>query len=79
MMARPVVAARVGGLSEIVIHGKTGLLFDVGDSEGMAEAVIFLLEHQDAAARMGLAAKRRSETEFGWKHYVDNYDELYRN
>ncbi|HEY7221489.1 MAG TPA: glycosyltransferase family 4 protein, partial [Candidatus Binatia bacterium] len=37
LMARPIVAARVGGLPEIVLHRKTGLLVDDGDQEALAE------------------------------------------
>jgi glycogen(starch) synthase len=78
MMARPVVATRVGGLPETVIHGQTGLLVDSGDSAGMAEAIIFLLDHRHTASRIGQAARHRVETEFSWKSYVDAHDDLYR-
>src|SRR5690606_26757394 len=33
----PVIAPRVGGIKEIVVHGKTGVLFDVGDAGMLAE------------------------------------------
>ncbi|GAB6152453.1 N-acetyl-alpha-D-glucosaminyl L-malate synthase BshA [Desulfosporosinus burensis] len=39
----PVIASRVGGLPEVVIHGKTGYLAEVGDVLGMSEAVLSLL------------------------------------
>jgi glycosyltransferase involved in cell wall biosynthesis len=38
-MARPVVASPVGGIAEVVIHGKTGLLCPVGDAQAYAEAM----------------------------------------
>lgn len=37
----PVIASDVGGLSEVVLHGKTGLLFPPGDSQRLAELIIY--------------------------------------
>jgi glycogen(starch) synthase len=78
VMARPVVAARVGGLPEIVIHEETGLLVDEGDDAALAEAIVFLLNNPQTAGRMGQAARGRAEIEFSWQRYVDSYDNLYR-
>lgn len=50
----PVVASRVGGLPEQVIHGKTGLLVPVNDPQALADAVMLLLE--DAQRRNAMAA-----------------------
>ena len=36
----PVVAARVGGMTEVVEEGKTGLLFELGDAAALAEALL---------------------------------------
>ena len=77
-MARPVVATRVGGLPEIVIHEQTGLLVEPEDSDTLASAVTFLLEHPETAAEMGQAARTRVGTEFSWERHIDTYDELYR-
>ena len=76
-LARPIVATRVGGLPEIVSHGQTGLLVEPEDSDGLVEAITFLLQHPDMARSMGLAAQRRMEEVFGWQQFVDEYDNLY--
>lgn len=58
--SRPVVASRVGGLSDQVEHGVSGLLVDdPTDLKSFAAAVLRLLEDPPAAARMGAAARRR--------------------
>ncbi len=78
LMGRPVVATRVGGLPEVVVHQETGLLVEPEDTKGLAEAIAFLLAHPDAATQMGRAARRRAIDVFGWERCVDSYDMLYR-
>jgi len=78
LMARPVVATRVGGLPEVVAHGQTGLLVEKDDPQALAEAIAWLLAHPDQAAEMGQAARRRALEIFSWERCVDAYDALYR-
>lgn len=54
---RPVVAARVGGLEEIVTDGATGRLVDADRPEVVAGAIVALLRDADARARLGAAAR----------------------
>jgi len=77
-MARPVVATRVGGLPEVVIHGETGLLVDREDVDALAEAIAFLLANPGIATRIGSSAKIRAEDLFNWDRFVNTYDSLYR-
>jgi glycosyltransferase involved in cell wall biosynthesis len=77
-MARPIVATRVGGLPEVVVHDQSGMLVDADDARGLAEAIAFLLEHPDEAARMGRRARRRVRETFRFDRYADAYDALYR-
>lgn len=77
-MARPIIATRVGGLPEIVVHQENGLLVEKEDSNGLAEAISFLFEHPGAAVRMGEAARGRVQTMFSWERHVDAYDALYQ-
>ncbi|MFM9448698.1 glycogen synthase [Streptomyces acidiscabies] len=67
----PVVASRVGGIPEVVDHGRTGLLVGLGDSDGefesgLARAIDSVLGDPDAARRMGEAGRARAVGEFGW-------------
>jgi glycogen(starch) synthase len=78
IMARPVVANRVGGLPEIIIHGETGLLSAPEDVQALADNIESLLTRPQQAGLMGQAARARAMKEFGWTRYVDAYDSLYR-
>ena len=77
-LARPVVAARVGGMPEAVEHGKTGWLVDLGDTEGLAGAIVQLLEHPELATQMGQAARRRAKEVFSLERCANAYEALYR-
>jgi len=76
-MARPVVAARVGGLPESVVHGQTGLLVDREDPQQLASAIEFLLAHPEVAAGYGRSARARVLSVFSLTAYIDAYDSLY--
>ena len=78
LMARPIVATRVGGLPEVVVHEETGLLVENENSEALADAVGFLLSHPEVARLMGEAARARAQRAFSWEHHVNSYDVLYR-
>lgn len=78
-MARPVVGTRVGGLPEIVIDRGTGFLVESEDSESLADAIAFLLDHTEIAGQMGRAARQRALGVLNWERCVDGYDELYRS
>lgn len=79
-MERPVVATRIPGCVDAVADGQTGALVEVGDWEGLSDAVLRYLEDPALAREHGRAARRRAETEFSrarmWEAMGDLYDEL---
>jgi glycogen(starch) synthase len=77
-MARPLVAARVWGIPEIVVDGVTGLLFEAEDVPALAAAVDSLLREPQRASAMGESARRHAEVAFNWQRYLDAHDSLYR-
>lgn len=54
--AKPVVATPVGGVAEMVSDGETGCLVNVGDIDGLANALLCLLQDRLLRARLGQAA-----------------------
>ncbi len=54
----PVVASRLGSMEEIVEDGTTGLLFEAGNVEDLAEKAIWMVEHPNECRRMGENARR---------------------
>jgi glycogen(starch) synthase len=78
LAARPVVAARVGGLPEVVADGETGLLVAPSDAAALARAAGRLLADPSAAQRLGRAARSRAVQQFGAERHADAWDALYR-
>jgi len=76
--ARPVVAARVGGIPEVVVDGETGLLVATESPVALASAILQLIGDPAGAAVMAANARRRADEVFHWRHYVDAYDQRIR-
>lgn len=75
----PVVATRVGGVPEVVIHEKTGLLVDPGDHEGLAKGIIRILGNPDMSARFAESAKKHVMDNHSVKYMVDKIEGLYKD
>ncbi len=57
---KPVIASAVGGVSEMVVDGETGLLVDSGDETALADRMRVLLDDQDLCLRMGALGHERA-------------------
>jgi glycogen synthase len=88
----PVVAAAVGGIPEVVVHGKTGLLVPFepvgnGNSEpkrseiyarDLATAINTLMASADLRQKMAEEGRRRVENLFSWKSIARQTQDFYR-
>ena len=78
MAARlPVVATNVGGIPEIVEHGRNGLLVPPGDVDALATALLRLIEQPEEAAALADAARRTVEMRYSFERMVNEFEELY--
>ncbi|MCC7263632.1 MAG: glycosyltransferase family 4 protein [Candidatus Latescibacteria bacterium] len=76
-MGRPVVAARVGGVPELVTHGQHGWLVTPGDPVALGEGIRRLLDHAEVRAALARAGCERASREFGLTTMVDQVEALY--
>jgi glycosyltransferase involved in cell wall biosynthesis len=76
--ARPVIAAEIGGLGELVEDGVTGLLVPPGDAAALADALVRLAGDLPGAAAMGEAGRRRALDHFLQERCTDRTELLYR-
>jgi glycosyltransferase involved in cell wall biosynthesis len=61
--AKPVVATRVGGLPELVDHGRTGYLVPPRDEQALADALVRLLRDEKLRHQLGSQGKCKVDTE----------------
>ncbi|MDQ1733568.1 MAG: alpha-maltose-phosphate synthase [Pseudonocardiales bacterium] len=80
-----VVASRVGGIPDVVVHGHTGLLVDYDERRphdfeaGLATAVNELLADPVRTRAMGLAGRERAVREYGWAAIAARTVALYQS
>lgn len=77
-MGRPVVASRVDGLEEVVVHGETGLLVEPEKCDELADAILTLLDSPAMCAEFGARARQRAEVSFAFGDFLDRYEHLYQ-
>jgi len=78
-VGRPVVAARCGGIPEVVEDGVTGFLVPSADVGAFTVAVVRLLEDPVLCRRLGGAGPRRAEARFGIEAHAASVLEAYRS
>jgi glycosyltransferase involved in cell wall biosynthesis len=76
----PSIATRVGGVPELIDDGVTGLLYAVGDIEGMSSGALGLLRDRDRLDAMRDAGRKTAQTRFCSTlvvpHYVRYYEQV---
>ncbi|HUN65333.1 MAG TPA: N-acetyl-alpha-D-glucosaminyl L-malate synthase BshA [Bacteroidota bacterium] len=73
----PVIASSVGGLPELVQHGATGYIAEIGDIDRMARYSIDLLTNDQKYRMFSLAARNRAVELFDSRGIVDRYERYY--
>jgi L-malate glycosyltransferase len=76
--ARPVLAADIGGLGELVVNGETGLLVPPGEAEPLAQALVQLARDPERRRALGEAGRRRALEHFAEHRNVERTELLYR-
>lgn len=77
--SRPVIGTHVGGIPDLVDHGRSGRLVPAGDAEALADAMLLLLRQPERIAAMGAEGRARLERHFSWPHSIEAHQKLYRH
>jgi N-acetyl-alpha-D-glucosaminyl L-malate synthase BshA len=72
------IATRGGGVPEVVEHGKSGYLADVGDVDTMARYALDLLRDENRLRTMGKQARAAAQSRFCSSKIVPQYEAFYR-
>ena len=73
----PVVATPVGGISDVVIPNRTGVLVPVGDPATLSAALVSLAQNPEMASAMGREARTLVEAEYSNDKMASAYASLY--
>jgi glycosyltransferase involved in cell wall biosynthesis len=74
---KPVVAANLPHLAEVVLDGETGLLFNPGDKPGLARQSRLILDDPARGRQLGAAGRRRAADYLAPKRLVEQAAALY--
>lgn len=74
----PVIATRVGGIPEVVEDGGCGYLFDIGDTNQMAEAAARVLSDEAECERLGNRGREIAVSQFAAEKIIPEYEALYQ-
>lgn len=74
----PMIASAVGSVDQIVLNGKSGFLVPERDVNGLAERLMYLIEHPERWPEMGRAGRRYVEEKFDINKLNDRLVDLYR-
>ena len=79
----PVIGFNTGGIPDIVVDGKTGLLAEQGNEDDLAAKIQFLLDNPELRLDMGRQARLQAESKFTLdiqaRQYIDLYEKLLGN
>ena len=78
-LSAPIVAAAIGGATEIVQDGLSGRLVPPGDAAALADAVIELLRDRGRARQLGAGGRARLMAEFDRQSQALKTDQVYRH
>ncbi len=77
--ARPVIAANIGGIPELIQPQADGLLFPPGNPDLLREHILSLAADPERARGMGLAGRARVEAQFSPERYLDQLLSVYHS
>jgi glycosyltransferase involved in cell wall biosynthesis len=72
-LGTPVVASEVGGIPELIEHGRSGLLFRSDDAEGLGDSLLQLARSPELCQELATNARSRYWSRFSRKHLVSRY------
>lgn len=73
----PCIGTNVGGMPEVIEHGKTGFICELGDIEDISEKAISLLKNDQLHRQFAREAISTVATKFNAQHIVKQYEQLY--
>lgn len=75
---KPVIASRLGAMAKLVEDGRTGLLFEPGNPEDLADKIQWMTEHETECTEMGKNARKVFEEKYTAEKNFDILMNIYK-
>ncbi len=79
LMGKPVISTNIGGLSEVVINNKTGLVVPSKDSFAIANAIESLYKDEELRNKLATNGKKHAMTHFTFERMIEITDSVYKD
>lgn len=76
--ARPIIASRIGGLTEVVVEGETGLLVSPDNVSELSRAMERLIKDPDLRGRLGRQGRVNVLRHYDWQKNVTQMEVVYK-
>jgi glycosyltransferase involved in cell wall biosynthesis len=76
---KPVIATRVGGLPEYILHGRTGFLVEPNNPQTLASAIILLLQEDDLRRNLEREISSIHRQSASWEEISSQYVDIFEN
>ena len=73
LMKKPIVATNIGGVSDIIINGKTGFIVEQGDYKVYIEKISILINDEKIRKEMGIGEYEFVKNNFTWKQIAKEF------
>lgn len=74
----PIVSTTVGGITKIVHEGENGFVFEPGDKDGMADAIVKILSDEDTLKTMGKKSVSIIENGYSLEKHIENLENIFQ-
>jgi len=73
----PVVASKFGGIRNVIVHEKNGMLVDPSNAREFADAMIKILQDSELRMHIGMAGSDTIRSKFSWNAIADKFLDFY--
>jgi starch synthase len=74
---RPAISSRMGGTQDLIEDGVNGFLVNFADPDGLAKAIVTVLQDESLARSMGKVGRQRVVRDFTWAAVARRVDSIY--
>ena len=79
LMKKPIIASNTGGIPELIIDNKTGVLVETGDDQMIVKKIHKLINESDFANKIAETGYEFVKKEFSWEEIAKKFKDIIKN